>query len=113
MQNEERLTEVPEQVSFQELSTVLCAGARKRWKNPQHIRTIHQGLEGSQGQGVSLRQIQDIPDFSNAVIVDCVFSSACLLSCLQLGSMSLASATGSCILATLPSGKTKSLPFPT
>lgn len=73
------LTEVPEQVSFQELSTVLCAGARNGGKPSAHPKTIHQGLEEDKDRGVSLRQIQDIPDFSNAVIVDCVFSSACLL----------------------------------
>ena len=47
MQNEDKrdLTKVPEQVSFKELPTVLCAGTCKQWKDPQHIHTIHQGLE--------------------------------------------------------------------
>lgn len=77
-ENRTDLTKVPEQVSFQKLSTVLCAGACKQWKDPQRIHTIP-GARGKQGQGVSLCQICNIPDFSNGVILDCVFSSACLL----------------------------------
>ena len=72
------MNKVPEQVSFKELSTVLCAGTCKQWKDPQHIHTIRQGLEENKDR-VSACVKYKIFLTSNGVILDCVFSSACLL----------------------------------